>query len=133
MARIVEAIGRYRSGELSCIEAAEVLGMSERHFRRLRDRYEAKDAEGIVDRRRGKASARRVPVDRIDWVLELYRTRYFDFTVKHFHEHLGRDHRFELGYSWPKTTLQARRRGRSRRRKALGAPQEAAAPRRLPG
>ena len=81
MARIVEAIGRYRGGELSCIEAAEVLGMSERHFRRLRDRYEAQGAEGIVDRRLGKASARRVPVDRIDWVVEMYRTRYFDFTV----------------------------------------------------
>ena len=39
--RIAEALGRYGSGALSCLEAAEVLGMSERHFRRLRDRYEA--------------------------------------------------------------------------------------------
>jgi transposase len=108
MARIVEAIGRYRIGELSCIEAAEVLGMSERHFRRLRDRYEAQGAEGIVDRRLGKASARRVPVDRIEWVVETYRTRYSDFTVKHYHEHLVRDHRFELSYTWLKTALQAR-------------------------
>jgi ribosomal protein L20 len=107
MARIVEAIVRYRRGELDCIEAAEVLGMSERHFRRLRDRYEGQGAEGIVDRRLGKASARRVPVDRIDWVVETYRTRYSDFTVKHYHEHLVRDHRFELSYTWLKTTLQA--------------------------
>ena len=55
MALFVEAIGRYRSGELSCLEAAEVLGMSERHFRRLRDRYEADGAAGIVDRRLGRA------------------------------------------------------------------------------
>src|SRR5688500_1540364 len=92
VARIVEAIGRYRQGELSCGEAAELLGMSERHFRRLRDRYEADGAEGIVDRRLGRASSRRVPVDRIAWVLDQYRTRYADFTVKHFHEHLVRDH-----------------------------------------
>jgi LmbE family N-acetylglucosaminyl deacetylase len=67
MARIVDAIGEYRRGELSCMEAAELLGISERHFRRLRDRYEAEGAEGIIDRRRGRASARRAPLDRIEW------------------------------------------------------------------
>ena len=56
MARYVEALERHRGGRLSCIEAAEVLGISERHFRRLRDRYEAEGAEGLIDRRRGRAS-----------------------------------------------------------------------------
>ena len=91
---------------LSCMEAAEVLGMSERHFRRLRDRYEAEGAEGLIDRRRGRVSGRRVPVDRIEWVLEQFRTRYFDFTVKHFHERLVAEHGFPLGYSWTKRVLQ---------------------------
>ncbi len=104
--RIVEAIGRWRRGALSCGKAAEVLGMSERHFRRLRDRYEAQGAEGLIDRRRGRVSGRRVPVDRIEWLLEEYRTRYLDFTVKHFHERLRAEHRFELGYSWTKRMLQ---------------------------
>lgn len=108
MARVVEAIGRWRSGALSCGEAAQVLGMSERHFRRLRDRYEADGAAGVVDRRLGKASAMRVPVDRIDWVVETYRTRYAEFTVKHYHEHLVRDHGFTLSYTWLKAALQAR-------------------------
>jgi transposase len=107
VARIVEAIGRWRSGALSCGEAAEVLGMSERHFRRLRDRYEAEGAEGLIDRRRGRVSGRRVPVDRIEWVLEQYRTRYFDFTAQHFHERLQAEHKFELGYTWTKLCLQA--------------------------
>ena len=106
MARIVEAIGRHRDGRLSCLEAAELLGMSERHFRRLRDRYEAEGAEGLVDRRRGRASGRRAPVDRIEWVLEQYRTRYFDFVPKHFHERLVSDHGFELGYTWTRLVLQ---------------------------
>jgi len=124
MARIVEAIGRYRSGRLSCVEAAEVLGMSERHFRRLRDRYEAEGAEGLVDHRLGRASARWAPVDRIAWVLEQYRTRYWDFTAKHFHEHLVRHHGFEYGYTWTKRVLQeaglvrrAKRRGAHRKRR----------------
>jgi len=106
VARIVEAIGRWRSGALSCSEAAEVLGVSERHFRRLRDRHEAQGAEGLIDRRRGRVSGRRVAVDRIEWLLEQYRTRYFDFTVKHFHERLRAEHRFELSYSWTKRILQ---------------------------
>ena len=106
VARIVEAIGRWRSGALSCGEAAEVLGMSERHFRRLRDRYEAQGAEGLIDWRRGRVSGRRVAVDRIEWVLEQNRTRYFDFTAKHFHERLRAEHKFALGYSWTKRILQ---------------------------
>ena len=59
MARIIDAIGLHQAKKLSCVEAAELLGMSERHFRRLRDAYEERGAEGIVDRRRGRASGRR--------------------------------------------------------------------------
>ena len=59
MARIVEAVGLYKTGKVTCEQAAEWLGVSERHFRRLRDRYEAEGAEGIIDRRRGRASGRR--------------------------------------------------------------------------
>jgi len=106
MARIIEAISRHHMGRLSCVDAAEFLGMSERHFRRLRDAYEAEGAEGLVDRRLGRASARRAPVDRVEWVIEQYRTRYWDFTAKHFHEHLVRHHGFEYGYTWTKRVLQ---------------------------
>src|SRR3954465_15299251 len=51
MARIIDAIGLHRKKRLSCVEAGALLGMSERHFRRLRDAYEERGAEGIVDRR----------------------------------------------------------------------------------
>ncbi len=51
MARIIDAIGLHRKRKLSCVEAEALLGLSERHFRRLRDAYEAHGAEGIVDRR----------------------------------------------------------------------------------
>ena len=106
MDRIVEALGRYRAGRLSCVEAAEVLGMSERHFRRLRDKYEAGGAEGLIDRRLGRASDRAAPMDRIEWMLEEYRTRYFDFNAKHFHERIKAEAKFEYGYTWTKTQLQ---------------------------
>lgn len=108
MARYVEALEQYRHGRLSCVEAAELLGISERHFRRLRDRYEADGAEGLIDRRRGRLSGRRAAVDRIEFVVEQYRTRYFDFSVKHFHEALCAETGFNLSYTWTKTVLQRR-------------------------
>ena len=107
MARYVAGLERHRAGSLSCVAAADILGISERHFRRLRDRYEADGAEGLIDRRRGKASGRRVAVDRIEWVLDQFMTRYFDFTAKHFHEELTK-RGFDLSYTWTKTLLQQR-------------------------
>ncbi len=113
MARITDAIGLHRSKKLSCVEAAEMLGMSERHFRRLRDAYEAEGAEGIIDGRRGRASGRRAPVDEIEWMVEEFRTRYFDFTVKHFHEAvvnrpMADGASFKRSYTWTKSVLQSR-------------------------
>ena len=57
----------------------------------------------IVD----KASARRVPADRVYELLTLYRERYRGFTAKHFHDKLRQHHGFTLGYTWTKLRLQA--------------------------
>ncbi len=54
MSRYLDGINRYRHGGLNCVEAAELLGISERHFRRLKDRYEAEGAEGLIERRAGE-------------------------------------------------------------------------------
>ena len=69
-----EVYGRTHRGGLSQAEAAEVLGVSERTFRRWRDRYEAEGADGLYDRRLGRLSARRAPVDEVARVLELFDT-----------------------------------------------------------
>ena len=116
--------GRWQARRLSQAEAAEILGMSERTFRRWRERYEGEGAAGLLDQRLGKVSARRVPVDQIDDVLSLYRERYGGFTAKHFHDKLRQHHGFTLGYTWTKLRLQAaglRFQGAA----SLGAPQEA--------
>lgn len=99
--------GRWQARRLSQAEAAEILGMSERTFRRWRDRYEGEGVTGLLDRRLGKASARRVPADQVHDVLTLYRERYGRFTVKHFHDKLRQHHGFTLGYTWTKLRLQA--------------------------
>ena len=87
-------LGHWQARRLSALEAAEMLGMSERSFRRYRRRYEDDGLDGLFDRRLDKASARRVPADRIEWVLEQYRTRHTGWTVKHFHDHLCAHHGF---------------------------------------
>ena len=80
--------------------------MTERTFRRLTRRYEEEGEAGLIDRRLGKASGRRVPADRAEEVERLYRERYQGFTVQHFHEHLVKDHGFGWGYTWLKLHLQ---------------------------
>lgn len=124
MIKFLSVLSRYEAAELSQLEAAEVLGVGERTFRRWRDRYDEDGDAGLLDRRLGKVSGKRVPVDREGEVEALYRSRYSGFTAKHFHEHLVRDHNFAWGYTWTKTFLQskgllerAERRGAHRRKR----------------
>ena len=108
MIKFVDILSRYEASDLSQLEAAELLGMGERTFRRWRDRYDENGESGLLDRRLGKASGKRVPVDRSDEVEQLYRTRYSGFTAQHFHEHLVLHHCFKWGYTWTKAFLQSR-------------------------
>ena len=117
-------LDRYESSELTQTDAADLLGITERTFRRWCHRYDEAGEAGLLDRRLGHASGKRVPVDRSEEVEALYRTRYSGFTAKHFHEHLVRDHGFHWGYTWTKAFLQskgllerAKRRGAHRRKR----------------
>ena len=71
-------------------------------------RFEDSGEAGLLDRRLGQASDRRVPAERQQQIETLYRTRHSGFTAKHFHEHLVREHTFSWGYTWPKVFLQSR-------------------------
>jgi len=124
MIKFIDVLSRYERSEFSQLEAAELLGVGERTFRRWRQRYEDEGEAGLLDRRLGKVSRKRVPGDREAEVEALYKARYGGFTAKHFHEHLVRDHRFAWGYTWTKTFLhskglleKAKRRGAHRRKR----------------
>jgi transposase len=106
MAMFLNVLRRWESAELNQEEAAELLGVAERTFRRWTRRYEEDGEAGLLDRRLGKTSGKRVPSDRAEEVERLYRERYQGFTVKHFHEHLVKDHGFGWGYTWTKLHLQ---------------------------
>jgi transposase len=98
----------WRSRELSQIEAAEALGVTERTFRRWCQRYDEDGIAGLSDRRLGKPSPKRVPEAWAERVEQLYRERYVGFNARHFWEHLVKDHGFPFSYSWAKTFLHRR-------------------------
>ena len=103
--RLEALLERHERGELNQIEAAEMLGVSERTFRRWRDRLRDEGPEGLADRRIGKPSSRRAAEDEILRMLGLYRQHYADFTVRHFHEQLVKRHDYKLGYTVTKLQL----------------------------
>src|ERR1700723_804562 len=87
-------------------QAAEILGISDRHMRRWRERYVEEGYNGLLDRRRGKPSRRRVAVATVEKVFALYREKYFDMKVQQFHEKLETEHGIELSSKWVKQALQ---------------------------
>lgn len=103
--RFDDLLARQSRGEISQIEAAEILGISERTFRRWRDRVCDEGPAGLDDRRLGP-SVRRAPAAEISRMQGLYRDLYRDFTVKHFHEQLVKRHNYVLGYTVTKVHLQ---------------------------
>ena len=122
--RFEEAFEQYKRQRLTGEEAGELLGMSGRNFRRLCVRYEEDGIEGLRDRRIGKVSPRRAPARDLERMHELYRERYDDFTVKHFHEQLVRRHNYKLCYTVTRLSLQsaglvpkAKRRGAHRKKR----------------
>jgi transposase len=64
MIKFRSVLGRYEASEFNQLEAAELLGVSERTFRRWCLRFEDAGEAGLLDRRLGRASGKRVPVDR---------------------------------------------------------------------
>jgi transposase len=102
--RFEDVLGRSERSELSQMEAAELLGISERTFRRWRDRHRETGLSGLDDRRLAP-SLRRAPVAEIERMLGLYRDLYRGFTVQHFHEQLRKRHNYTLGYTVTKLHL----------------------------
>src|SRR6266700_6985933 len=87
--RVQDVMLQAMAKKINWWQAAEILGISDRHMRRWRERYEEFGYDGLFDRRRGKPSQRRVPLALVEQVLGLYRERYPDLNVRRFHEKLS--------------------------------------------
>ena len=99
--------------------AAEIIGVTDRSMRRWRERLETDGYSGLIDRRKGRPSDRRVPLAKVEQVLGLYRDTYFDLNIRHFHEKLREEHGIQLSYTFVQKALQGAGlvpRGRQRRK-----------------
>jgi homeodomain-containing protein len=122
--QIKEVLLRAMNKEYSWLRAAEILGITPRGLRRLRQRMDQFGYQGLVDMRHGRPSPRRTPVAEVERILELYRERYPGLNGRHFWQLMRRDHAVKLSYSCVKQILQGagllkkgRTRGRHRRRR----------------
>ena len=97
--QVQEVILRLFNKRVTFWEAARILRYSPRHLRRVLERYRRHGYDGLYDRRMGRPSPRRVKVQLVEQVLELYREKYFDFSVRHFHEKLRDVHGIFYSYT----------------------------------
>lgn len=121
--RFEEAYGSWQKRRLSQEEAAQLLGVCERTFRRQINRYEEAGLEGLIDKRLSQASHRRAPLDEVIKVNDLYRSRHLGWNAMHFYTWYRRDGGTR-SYTWVKSRLQeaglikkAKGRGKHRKRR----------------
>lgn len=93
---------------ITWLQAADILGVSPRHARRLRERYERFGIPGLRDGRTGKRQPNRISEETIQELCRLRRELYPDFSVRHFHQFATEKHGIGLSYTWTKTVLQMR-------------------------
>ncbi len=103
--RFKEAYGGWQEDRLTQEEAALILGISDRTFRRYIDRYEESGLEGLADKRLTQVSNRRAPVDEVVALVDLYSSRHQGWNAQHFHDWYSK-HGGVRSYTWVKNQLQ---------------------------
>ena len=114
-----EVYERWTESRLTQAQAAEILGVRERQFRRQCRRYDEDGIEGLIDKRIGEVSGRRAPVDEVMKLAQRYRSRYSGWTVKHFHAKY-REEKGKRSYNFVRLALQ--RQGLVEKAKHRGVP-----------
>ena len=104
--RFEEAYEGWTQSRFTQEEAARLLGVSDRSFRRYICQYKEEGLNGLLDKRLGQISHQRAPVNEIIELKDLYQSRYFGWNVKHFFSFYKRKHGGARGYTWVKKTLQ---------------------------
>ena len=117
---ILKAINK----KISWIQASDILGVSPRHMRRLKERWEQGGYGGLRDHRAGKPRRKRISLKVIEEICRLKREIYPDFSIRHFYEYATQKHKLAVSYNWTRIVLeeagiveQAPARGKHRRQR----------------
>jgi len=103
--RFVEAYENYKSGRITQEDAAKLLGVCDRTFRRYMNKYDEGGLDALLDKRLTQASHRCAPVDEVMRLTEQYRSRYSGWNASHFHTWYRKDGGTR-SYTWVKSRLQ---------------------------
>src|SRR5216684_1581964 len=103
--------------QLSWVQAAEILGISARHMRRLRRKVERWGMSPVMDQRGGRPRRKRIKAGTIELLCRLKRDVYADFSLRHFYEHVTEKHGVKVSYNWLRLMQQEPARGKYRRRR----------------
>src|SRR3954454_22503083 len=98
--KLQEVILRAMAGKLTWMAAAEIIGVTDRTMRRWRERWQEHGYSGLWDYRKRSPSPKRVPVEQLEEVLQMFREKYFDFNVQPFREKLLEVHGIDFSYTW---------------------------------
>jgi transposase len=102
-----EVVVKAIEGRITWVQAADIIGVSSRQMRRLKERYERYGYGGLRDYRGGRPRRKRIPVRTIRELCRLKRDLYADFSTKHFHEKATEKHGLKISYTWARLVLQA--------------------------
>jgi hypothetical protein len=89
MMKVQDVLLKAMAKKITWWEAAEIIGVTDRTMRRWRERFESDGYSGLVDRRKGKPSDKRVPLATVESVLGLYKDTYFDLNMRHEVDPIG--------------------------------------------
>jgi transposase len=124
MMKLQDVLLKAMAKKITWWQAAEIIGVTDRTMRRWRERLQEHGYSGLADRRKGKASDKRVPLATAEKVLRLFQETYHDLNIRHFQEKLREEHGIELSYTWVQKALQGaglvargKRRSKHRRRR----------------
>jgi transposase len=92
----LEVIQRVFRGELTVVEAALVLGVSERQCYRVKARVTKGGAKGVVHGNRGRPCKGKIKEKTVKRIVELARGKYKDFNDHHLSEKLGSEEKIKL-------------------------------------
>jgi len=124
MMKVQDVLLKAMAKKITWWAAAEIVGVSDRTMRRWRERLEEHGYVGLADRRKGKPSPKRIPLATMEELLRLYREKYYDLNMRHFHEKLREEHGIQVSYTSVQNALQGaglvakrHKRGTHRRRR----------------
>lgn len=122
--RFEDLFNSWTEKRLTQQEAAMMLGISERTFRRYCRSYEEQGLLGVTDNRLERKASNAAPVDEVMSLIELYETKYSDFSVAHFFDKYREEHVGKRSYNWVRLSLQeagivkiSKKRGTHRRKR----------------